>query len=486
MRKFWSEHPALLYSILTLIGISMGFHHRWILIFPLILLLIQPLKRALLAFGFFMIGFLIVTSHYHFPDLPKEGMQGTGRFVIHSISTSSTTFGKQWRYRGTLKQFDGCHVQNLPCSLSFSAKSEINRPVANRDYWISGLLQRSNNGFYFLKINERTPWYKIPNSFSFAESRFQAKESVSKYIKRHIIGSNSANFLAGIATGNFEDRIMIQEFVRFGLQHIMAISGFHFSIIASILSMGFLLIFPRKTGSLLLIFAMSTYFLFLGPGPSILRAWISISIALMAHFLERDSSGLNALGISILVISLYDPYMTQMLGFQFSVATTAAILLFFPLLDDATSLLLTHRSLTEMIKMDRLNQHAYCFLTMFRKGLALTLAVNIIAFPLMLFYFQKFPWMSLAYNLFFPFMVSISMLLLIIGLIFPPVHTLNSYYTHFMLNIVSNMPMTVDYILRVKPIPFELIVVYLTIAFGGGIWLTMWKQRSTLGIERLV
>ena len=71
------------------------------------------------------------------------------------------------------------------------------------------------------------------------------------------------------------------------------------------------------------------------------------------------------------------------------------------------------RSLSKITEMHWLDQHAYCLLYYLRQGLALALAVNLVAMPITFFYFQKFPLMSLFYNLFFPFLVSFSMLLLL-------------------------------------------------------------------------
>ena len=77
-----------------------------------------------------------------------------------------------------------------------------------------------------------------------------------------------------------EDRLMQFEFGRFGLQHIMAISGFHFAILAGFFSFGLHLMLNRRVANAFLIALLSTYFVFLGAGPSILRAWMTILITL--------------------------------------------------------------------------------------------------------------------------------------------------------------------------------------------------------------
>jgi competence protein ComEC len=279
---------------------------------------------------------------------------------------------------------------------------------------------------------------------------------------------------------------MAYEFGRFGLQHIMAISGFHFAIIASILGLFLRLFFSKRKVCLLLIFLLSSYFVFLGCGPSILRAWISISIALGGFLLCRRAIGLNSLGVAMIAVLIYDPLMWQSIGFQFSFITTAAILLLFSGCDRVMQSLFAKRSLSLTVNMNSINQHGYCVLTTIRQALALTVAVNLVALPLMLFYFHKFPWMSLAYNLFFPFLVSISMLMLLLGTlvhaILPPlgeiIHSLNSHFTYFMLNYTYQMPVTVDFVWRVESISMGWLILYLCIVFSAGIWLRSYNKDA--------
>ena len=103
----------------------------------------------------------------------------------------------------------------------------------------------------------------------------------------------SANFLAGLATGEFDDHWMRQQFSRFGVQHLLAISGFHFAIIAGCLSFALRLFFPAKSCTLILLACLGGYTIFLGPQASILRAWLMSSLALIGFLIEKHPSALN-------------------------------------------------------------------------------------------------------------------------------------------------------------------------------------------------
>jgi competence protein ComEC len=226
---------------------------------------------------------------------------------------------------------------------------------------------------------------------------------------------------------------------------------------------------------------LSIYFLFLGYSASIFRAWISCMIGLGGGLGRRNSCALNTLGVALLTILLLDPLQIAHLGFQFSFLTTVSILLLYPCCDLVLQHILQKRSLSQMVDMDRMNQHGYCFLTFFRQGIALTLAVNLTAFPLMLYYFEKFPLLSLLYNLFFPFLITLSMLLLLLGgvtaLFCTPLaeccHLFNQHFTHFVLNFTHNLPSKLDVTIRSQNVSFELFLGYLTLLLTGAIFYKM-------------
>jgi competence protein ComEC len=257
----------------------------------------------------------------------------------------------------------------------------------------------------------------------------------------------------------------------------MAISGLHFSIIAAFLGFALSLFFPRKLAAVIVLLLLSCYFLFLGMSPSVLRAWVSVTIALGALFIERKSIALNSLGIALLFIAVGQPLWTQHIGFQFSFGITAAILLFFAPCDRWLKKFFPKRVLSQVVNIGWLDQHGYCFLNYARQAVSLSLAVNLVALPLTLYHFHQFPVMSLIYNLFFPPMVSISLLLLIPGLalawIFPwlgqQLHVANETYTQFLLNFAFNLPKAFDVIWYVDTIPTVVLCCYLAILLVVGI-----------------
>lgn len=210
-----------------------------------------------------------------------------------------------------------------------------------------------------------------------------------------------------------------------------------------------------------------------------MRAWAAIFVVLCGMFINKEGSGLNSLGVGMLVVLTIDPTLYNSIGFQFSFAVTAAILVFFPSIDYLLQQVFKKRPLSEAVGMNLLNQHGYCILSFLRQAIALTIAVNLIALPMTLFFFQKYPLFSLIYNLFFPFLVSFSMLLLITGILItfvvPPlgeiVHFSNQTYTEFILNFVYNVPTSIDVSLRFSNFSTDFLICFLCLLFSAGVYI---------------
>ncbi|MCB1112072.1 MAG: ComEC/Rec2 family competence protein [Chlamydiales bacterium] len=493
---FCNRHPAALYAAAVFLGVSASLSPSWALFFPAVVLFIPiffPLIKLRTRIRFFLalaaaiVFFCYCHTYYRLPQLPDEGMRGCYYFRTCQLEQKQCSFGKQWGFTGSVCSMDGS-VQHAPCRISLPMKM-ADRSPADSDYLLQGILYSTRGGRYRLVVDTGIPWEPVEGSFSLAELRFRAKETIAGWIRSGIANPVSGRFLVGLATGNFDDQLMVHELGRFGLQHIMAISGFHFAVVAGIMTFWMQLLLPRRAATLLLILLLSSYFLFLGPSPSIVRAWISVSVVLVGMFIGRAGNGLNTLGVAVLVMMLWDPLFSQHIGFLFSVGVTAGILVFFSLSDRLLQNVWPVRTLSVMVEMDRFNQHAYCLLHFFRNALALTLAVNVVAFPMSLYFFHQFSIWGIVYNLFFPFMVTFSMILLLVALLLPPLaplfHAINSRYTTFLLGYVYHAPTSMDLFVKTASVDPVLLSCYFTCLFFVGLFLAWRQRRERLALREL-
>lgn len=459
-------------------------------------------QRLFIGLVLFTVIFSYGKISYQNPYLPDSTgvyrVKGALLFEIDSLSLTQSHFGYQWFYKGKGKKFipdskkeGGDGGKNFPCCLSLPKNPGIDRPLANSAYIIYGTLKKTSQGGYQFQVDKEIPWKAVKGSWSLAEFRYKAKSRVKNWIKNKFFDPRNAEFLGGIMTGEFEDRVMRGEFGRQGLLHIMAISGFHFAIVAAILQAILRMFLPPGVMIACLAGLMSLYFVFLGCSPSIVRAWVMSLIVIMSMLAQRPSVGLNALGISILVILFLDPQILLSLGFQFSAITTAAILVWYPAADQMLTRLWPKRPLAQIIRMHFLDKHSYLIVSSFRQTIALALAVNLVAIPAMLYFFHKFPLMSFFYNLFIPFLVGISMFLLLIGGLFDLVlpfigtffHAINAAFTHFMLSAVYNLPANLSVFWRVASFSSVLLVLLQCLIFSSGILLRAYQAQQKDSLE---
>lgn len=463
--------PAFFYGLHILIGSAFAIAPHWSYIPPLAALafLAKSHRQTLLALATTAATFAYAKTAYTFPQIPSQKAMGSGLFNIDSLSLQSSPFHRSYVYKGTLSSFtttEGVTWKNIPCRIYPNLKK--GRPKADSDFQVTGTLIEKGPQTYVLKPSTLTP---IEKSWSFAETRFLAKEKLHTHLKTLIPDKQACTFLTSMITGEIEERTLSLEFNRLGLQHILGVSGFQFVLLASFVGFILRLIFPYKIALVVLLCFLTSYFILLGNSPPVQRAWIAISVFLIGMLMNLRCTPLNALGVALIIeVLLYPPVITH-IGFQLSFLCTWAILEVYPLMRKFFSQLLPIRTLDEVKKMNPWNQHGYIAVSLLRESLALNLSVHLIALPALLSLFHKFPLLSLAYNLFFPFGASLAFFLMLLALCFsiafPPLGIALSYLcntlTSGLLHLTSHPPVIADISIRVATFPLSFAVVFLTL-----------------------
>lgn len=398
MIKFWEEHPALLFGISFLIGSGSFLHcpfpFNWI--WPIgwigYLLFLRNWPPIALLLG------AILYSQLNDAQIEQGSL---ALFSPSSLQHYQTPFTKGFIYKGMLT----IDTKRVPCSIHVKE----NPPSANCDYIVEGTLKKQNGQSYFFKVNEWTP---VPKTWSLAQFRFDAKERIRQFFKEKLKGARVASFLSSLLTGDVEERSLRFEFTKLGLQHILAISGFHFAILISFCSFFLNLIMRAKYRLITLLLLIHLYFIFVGSVPAVQRAYLVTLFFLIGKLTHRHASPLNLLGAAMLVELILDPTLSSHLGFQLSFLSCIGILQFRPFFAHFIEKWLPdHKNLTP------LSMHGYLVSRFIKEALVTTIAVNGAILPLLLWHFHSFPFLSLIYNLFFPFLVSVSLLLVLLSII---------------------------------------------------------------------
>jgi competence protein ComEC len=164
-----------------------------------------------------------------------------------------------------------------------------------------------------------------------------------------------------------------QSFAITGTAHLLVISGWHLSLIA-VLAAGAAARLRLQPGAVfgLTLAVVWLYALFVGAGPSVLRAAVMASLVALAAATARQPEAWRGLAVACVVLTLADPQLLWDVGFQLSVLATASLLAF-------------GQPVTAYLeRWPPLRQPALRPAT---AALAATLAVQVLILPLIMYYF---------------------------------------------------------------------------------------------------
>ncbi|MDE3046225.1 MAG: ComEC/Rec2 family competence protein [Verrucomicrobiota bacterium] len=461
-KRFWGEQPALLLGLSAAIGIGFALFSVpvWVgIVWTLYLILLR--KWASIA-GLVSIGVYAWLLYGGLPtmELPNEC---TARFSISSLQKHQSPFYQDVVYRGTL--YHGRAA--LPCSIYARGK----RATASRDYQVTGFLKRKNDYEFTLQVKR---WEPVEWTWSLAELRYQMKEQVRTYLRENLIHARAAMFLSSLATGEIEDRQLRFEFGRLGLQHLLAISGFHFGVILLFFSSFLGFFFPPRWTWVALFVVSSLYFIFIGSSPPVQRAWLTTTLFLWSKWLKRPCEPSNLLGAALLLEVLWNPLVVQQIGFQLTFGCCLGIFLLHPSVDLWLTALFPKRTAVKSLQLPFFSKCMYLLAGLFRSSLGLGLAVHLAILPLLLYHFGKFPYLSLLYNLFYPFLLSLALFglltAILASLLLSSLGSLLFFaldrYTNQLLDLTSYPPLALDYSLYFYGFRSDWIFAYAALLLG--------------------
>lgn len=477
LSDFFYEYPALFFALFFLLGIAFFLYEKFILF---IFFIFAFSKKKLIFSSLIFISAYFYCS-YFYSDIKKikNPIESTFNFKINSIKEVYNFNTKYFQYSGTVHSSDSLY-HNI--QVSMSAKKYYSPSFI---YQINGKLFANENYNFYIKTKKN--WEKKSPSFNLAEIRFKLKKAFYSYLKKTIKDKDSINFLHTLITGENTHKLLSFSFSKIGLQHVLAISGFHFNIFTMFFAFFLRLFLPRKIVIYVLLILVNLYFLFLGPLISVQRAYLMIQIALFAQIANRKYLALNALGISMIIILIFDPLSFKSVGFQLSYLCTFSILLIYPSIEELSKKVLKKRTLTEINDLNQISKIGLKTIEYLRQNICLCVSVNIFIIPVILFYFHKFALLSLIYNLFIPFLVGFLLMGVMIGAIFYYlpligflINSMNAFFTKIVLNLISYPPASLEFYLRNKSLTLEFVVIYLAI-----ISLTFLSIRNYLKKDQL-
>ncbi len=221
----------------------------------------------------------------------------------------------------------------------------------------------------------------------FKQFIFSARQKVLDILRMNITnGKDELGIAEALLIGymNDLDKDLVQAYSNTGVVHIIAISGMHLALIYVMLVWVFSrLPFIKRSKVLQLALVLACLWLFsilTGGSASVLRSAVMFSFIKTGQTFFKRSSVYNSLAASAFVMLCYDPYYLWNVGFQLSYLAVIGILLF--------QKPVYNRLYIKNKWLDKIWQMT-----------AVTIAAQVLTFPVCIYYFHQFPVLFLITNL---------------------------------------------------------------------------------------
>ncbi len=210
-----------------------------------------------------------------------------------------------------------------------------------------------------------------------------------------------AGILLGVDTGLSQG--LQQAFKDTGTAHIIAISGFNIAIIAGLFFALFSRALGQLRGSIVAILGIALYTFLVGADAAVVRAALMGGISLTARQLGRRNDGFNALMLSAVIMSAWNPNTPWDVGFQLSFFATLGLILYAePFQNWAVKVIRRYTSPGTAQKVAAPISEYFL----------LTLAAQLTTLPIMAYHFKRISLVSLIAN---PFVLPVQPAVMIVG-----------------------------------------------------------------------
>lgn len=371
--------------------------------FPIHLFLI------LLACGFGMLRF---DSASHFPLIFEDRIEE--RVVMEGIVVKESEKRDEYARVVFLPDtLSGEDILNKKTKILFQAAYPAPFEYGDR-ISVAGTLKKpwegEGNFNYPMYLAKDGVFYEIKN----AEAELLQKEAGGNSIKRFLfsiknkflkniqisLSEPGASLIGGILLGikgslgeNFTDALRAA-----GVIHIIVLSGFNITIVASSMMWLFSYFFSKRIALTAASMAIVLFAIMVGAGATVVRASGMALLVLLARFLNRRSSIINLLLITGIIMSAINPLIVAFdVSFQLSFLATLGLILLSPVFEKMFSFITQKIGLREIVSA--------------------TVATQLFVFPILLYNGGQFSLVSLPANiLILPFIPLVMFLGFLTGL----------------------------------------------------------------------
>ncbi len=199
------------------------------------------------------------------------------------------------------------------------------------------------------------------------------------------------------------DAQMQQDYANTGISHIIAISGMHVNMLFALFMLPLLWLKDKRKLWLKYLLVLPFVWLYsslCNYPPSAVRAAIGFTLITLTIVLKRPQNNIHLLCINALILLIAEPMLLFHIGVQLSFLAVLSIFVFYP-------------------PIKKWYGSKYMILNLLWDTVAVSIAVQVLVFPLVLYYFHQFPVWFLVANcfaaLFSVLQMGIAVLLMLTG-----------------------------------------------------------------------
>ncbi len=206
-----------------------------------------------------------------------------------------------------------------------------------------------------------------------------------------ILPEPQASLLTGILLGDESGipQSVKDDFRVTGTSHVIAISGYNFAVLISLVSVPAIRLFGRKRAFPILLLVVFAYTVLVGANAAVVRAAIMGGLTLLATYFGRQAAALNSLFIAAILMTLLDPFTLGDVGFQLSFAATLGLVLYTRPLQSAAE-----RGLLRLFSAETAKK----IVGALSDAVIVTLAAQITTLPLLIVTFRQVSILTLLVN----------------------------------------------------------------------------------------
>jgi competence protein ComEC len=364
---------------------------------------IQILTASLLCLTICATGILFM--QYRLAEIPTDSLQSKQAKVLveieeplqqHKKSTSILAKIIQWQESDTVLEKNGRIRIYFPLTINDSILTPNNWLLLNKTPQRIAAHTNTNfnyqqyafaQGIYYQAYMKEKDFQLVKKQLPSMINSYllRAKNFIIQLLDKYIKGEQEAAIAKALLIGYKKnmDRHLLDAYSKTGIIHIIAISGMHLGMIYLLL-LKLLYPFRNKLHYALIEFTIVIIIIWLftlltGAAPSIVRAAIIFTCMSLGKLLKRKNNSLNALALAAICILIYNPLLMEDIGFQLSFAAVISIICFY-------------------IPIKNLVFVQNKILLLCWESVAITLAAQILTFPLLLYHFHQFPTIFLFTN----------------------------------------------------------------------------------------